>query len=80
MKKDMNILSKQKVGSSVKVLDILSTCLAKKKFADVGIVKGVHLSLEAKAPFGGLIRVKVLDTSISIHSNDAKYIAVELVK
>ena len=48
----------------------------KKKFADVGIMPGTELILEAKAPFGGLLRVKVMETSMAFHSEDAKNILI----
>ena len=48
-----------------------------KKFADVGIVPGSELLIEAHAPFGGLIRVKVMETSMAIHKNEAANIVIE---
>ena len=48
----------------------------KKKFADVGITAGTELVLEAKAPFGGLLRVRVLETSMAFHTEDAKSILI----
>ena len=32
--------------------------------------------MEGKAPFGGLLRIKVMGSSISIHSEDAEHILV----
>ena len=48
-----------------------------KKFADVGLIPGTELAIQSRAPFGGLIRVKVMQTSITIHSLDAKNILLE---
>ncbi len=47
-----------------------------KKFADIGLVPGAELTLEAIAPFGGLIRIRVLETSMAIHCKDARNIMI----
>ncbi|WYJ08425.1 FeoA family protein [Opitutia bacterium KCR 482] len=64
------------VGASAKIVKILPDMRGKKKFADVGIMPGTELILEAKAPFGGLLRVKVMETSMAFHSEDAKNILI----
>ena len=64
------------IGSSAKIVKILPDMRGKKKFADVGITAGTELVLEAKAPFGGLLRVRVLETSMAFHSEDAKNILI----
>jgi DtxR family Mn-dependent transcriptional regulator len=47
-----------------------------KKFADMGIVPGAVLEYEGTAPFGDLIRIRVMDTQLSLRTKDAKYIWV----
>ena len=64
------------VGASAKIVKILPDMRGKKKFAGVGITAGTELVLEAKAPFGGLLRVRVLETSMAFHSEDAKSILI----
>ena len=49
----------------------------RKKFADVGLVAGSELLMEARAPLGGLLRVKVLETSMALHKADAANIVIE---
>ncbi|MBQ9787981.1 MAG: metal-dependent transcriptional regulator [Lentisphaeria bacterium] len=49
------------------------------RFADLGLVKGTLLTMEGRAPFGNLIRVKVMGASLSIRVQDAKHIWVKLV-
>ena len=34
--------------------------------------------MEAHAPFGGLLRIKVMDSSLSIHRDDAANIVVRM--
>ena len=47
-----------------------------KKFADMGIVPGAVLEHEGTAPFGDLIRIRLMDTQLSLRTKDAKYIWV----
>lgn len=70
-------LADMPVGSSGKILKIIPHSRGEKKFADVGLVPGTGLAIQSRAPFGGLIRVKVMQTSITIHSLDAKNILLE---
>ena len=62
------------VGSCATIFKIIPNFRGKKKFADIGLVPGAALAMQAHAPFGGLIRIKVMQTSIAIHSLDAKNI------
>ena len=70
-------LADMPVGSSGKILKIIPHSRGEKRFADIGIVPGTELAIQSRAPFGGLIRVKVMQTSITIHSLDAKNILLE---
>ena len=54
--------------------------VGKKKFADVGLVPGSELLLEAQAPFGGLIRVRVMESSMALHRDDAADILLREVQ
>jgi Fe2+ transport system protein FeoA len=49
------------------------------RFADLGLVRGTLLTMEGRAPFGNLIRVKVMGASLSIRVQDAKHIWVKMV-
>lgn len=70
-------LADMPVGSSGKILKIIPHSRGEKRFADIGLVPGTELAIQSRAPFGGLIRVKVMQTSITIHSLDAKNILLE---
>lgn len=76
-KKQNKSLADLKVGESCKILRIIPQARGEKKFSDVGLVPGTELIMEAKAPFGGLIRVKVMETSMALHKDDAKNILIE---
>ena len=65
------------VGTTATIVKVIPNSRGEKKFADVGLVPGTELLMEAKAPFGGLIRVSVMETSMALHSNEAKNILMK---
>ena len=65
------------VGAKATIVKILPESRGSKKFADVGIVPGTELLIEAHAPFGGLIRVKVMETSMALHKDEAANIVLK---
>ncbi len=70
-------LAELPVGSSATIVRIPSGMRGRKKFADVGIVTGSELRIEAHAPFGGLIRIKVMESSMALHRDDAANIVMK---
>lgn len=70
-------LAELPAGTKATVSGILPKSGGRKKLADVGIVPGSELLVEAHAPFGGLIRVRVMESSIALHKEDAVCIIVE---
>ena len=69
-------LAELPVGQTAIVINMKPSLRGKKKFADVGIVPGTLLQMEAHAPFGGLLRIKVMESSLSIHRDDAANIII----
>lgn len=65
------------VGTKVTIVGISPNSRGRKRFADVGIVPGTELLIEAHAPFGGLIRVKVMEASMALHKDDVAHIMIE---
>ena len=59
------------------IVKVMPKARGRKKFADVGLVPGTELLMEAHAPFGGLIRVKIMETSMALHSSDAANIVLK---
>lgn len=47
-----------------------------KKFADLGLVAGTFLTMEGRAPFGDLLRVRIMGTSLMLRESDAALIYV----
>lgn len=70
-------LNQLPVGSTATIVKIMPKARGRKKFADAGLVPGTELLIEAHAPFGGLIRVKVMETSMALHSDDAADIVMK---
>lgn len=70
-------LAELPIGASATIVKIIPNARGGKKFADVGIVPGAELVMQAHAPFGGLLRVKIMETSMALHSDDAKNIVLE---
>ena len=68
------------IGAKATIVGIADKFRGRKKFADVGIVPGTELLVEAHAPFGGLIRVKVMETSMALHRDDAAGIMLKRVE
>lgn len=73
----LSTLADLPVGTKATIVKIMPKARGSKKFADVGIVPGSELLIEAHAPFGGLIRVKVMETSMAIHKDEAANIVIE---
>ncbi len=69
-------LAELPVGQSAVIVNVKPSLRGKKKFADVGIVPGTQLQMEAHAPFGGLLRIRIMESSLSIHRDDAANIII----
>ena len=70
-------LAELPVGAKGTIAKILPSARGRKKFADVGLVAGAELEVEAHAPFGGLLRVRIMNASMAIHSEDAANIVMK---
>ena len=70
-------LAELPIGAAATVSKVSAQLRRKKKFADVGFVPGAELVMEAHAPFGGLLRVKVMESSLSLHRDDAANILLK---
>jgi Fe2+ transport system protein FeoA len=74
-KKEMT-LAELPVGTTATIVKVMPEMRGRKKFADVGLVAGMELQMEARAPLGGLLRVKVMETSMALHKDDAANIVI----
>ncbi len=73
-----NIISLDRLpaGENAVVVRVTENLRGLKKFADLGLVRGTLLQMEGRAPFGDLLLVKIMGSSLSLRSGDAAYIWV----
>ncbi|NMA42305.1 MAG: metal-dependent transcriptional regulator [Oligosphaeraceae bacterium] len=65
------------LGHEATVVSISENLPGIKKFADLGLVHGSILQMEGKAPFGDLIRIRVMESRLSMREKDAANIWVK---
>lgn len=73
----MNTLKQVKIGEIVKVIKIHGQGAVKRRIMDMGITKGVELSVRKVAPLGDPIEVTVRGYELSLRKADAEMIEVE---
>lgn len=60
------------------VVGISPALRSAQKFADIGMIEGACVLLESYAPFGGLLRIRILDSSMALHFLEARHILVRV--
>ncbi|MCD7713075.1 MAG: ferrous iron transport protein A [Firmicutes bacterium] len=73
----MQTLKEAAVGSTVKVVRLNGEGGVKRRIMDMGITKGVEISVRKVAPLGDPIEVTVRGYELSIRKADAAMIEVE---
>ena len=73
----MQTLRTAKIGSTVKVLKLHGEGAVKRRIMDMGITKGVNVSVRKVAPLGDPIELTVRGYELSIRKEDASAIEVE---
>ena len=71
---DLVPLSELKEGQHGIVMKVSENLRGIKKFADLGLVCGTLVEMEGTSPFGDLIRIKAMGSSLSLRKNDAGHI------
>lgn len=74
---DLIPLNQLPMDKSAVVVRIAENLRGLKKFADLGLVPGTLVQMEGKAPFGNLLRIRLLGSSLSLRSEDAMFIWVK---
>jgi len=77
---DLVSLDQLKEGQRGVVVKVAENLRGLKKFADLGLVNGTLLEMEGTAPFGDLMRIKVMGSSLSLRRCDAAYIWLRLTE
>lgn len=73
----MNTLKQVEIGETVKVVKLHGQGAVKRRIMDMGITKGVEISVRKVAPLGDPIEVTVRGYELSLRKADAEMIEVE---
>ena len=73
----MNTLRNAKIGETVRVLKLHGEGAVKRRIMDMGITKGVDVSIRKVAPLGDPIEVTVRGYELSLRKADAEMIEIE---
>ncbi|MBQ8372262.1 MAG: ferrous iron transport protein A [Clostridia bacterium] len=73
----MNNLKEVKIGSTVRVVKLHGEGATKRRIMDMGITRGVDVTVRKVAPLGDPIQVTVRGYELSIRKADAEMIEVE---
>ncbi len=73
----MNTLKELKIGETAKVKKLHGEGAVKRRIMDMGITKGVEISVRKVAPLGDPIEVTVRGYELSLRKADAEMIEVE---
>lgn len=76
---DTMTLKDAAIKSKVKVLGIKTESKIKRKLLDMGITKFTEITVDGKAPMGDPISITVRGYHLTLRSNEAKDILVEVV-
>ncbi|MCH5253224.1 MAG: ferrous iron transport protein A [Lachnospiraceae bacterium] len=73
----MKTLREAQIGSTVKVVQLRGEGALKRRIMDMGITKGVEVSVRKVAPLGDPIEITVRGYELSLRKADAEMIEVE---
>lgn len=73
----MNTLKQVKIGNTAKVTRLRGEGAIKRRIMDMGITKGVEITVRKVAPLGDPIEITVRGYELSIRKEDAEKIEVE---
>ena len=73
----MKTLKEAKVGDTVKVIKIHGEGAVKRRIMDMGITKGVEMSIRKVAPLGDPIEVTVRGYELSLRKADADMVEIQ---
>lgn len=73
----MNTLRQTKIGDTVKVVKLHGEGAVKRRIMDMGITKGVEITVRKAAPLGDPIEITVRGYELSVRKADAEMIEIE---
>ncbi len=73
----MKTLRQAKIGETVKVVKLYGEGAVKRRIMDMGITKGVEITVRKVAPLGDPVEVNVRGYELSLRKADADMIEVQ---
>lgn len=73
----MTYLDKIDMNKTYKVLNISSKDLIKRRFMDIGLVRGSKIKKVLESPFKGICAYNIMGTNFAIRNKEASKIEVE---
>ena len=73
----MKTLKDAKIGQTVKVVKLHGEGAVRRRIMDMGITKGVVISIRKFAPLGDPVEITVRGYELSIRKDDAQMIEIE---
>lgn len=73
----MNTLKDAKIGKTVKVVKLHGEGALKRRIMDMGITKGVEITVRKVAPLGDPLEITVRGYELSLRKADAEMIETE---
>lgn len=73
----MKTLKQAKVGERLKVVKLHGEGAVKRRLMDMGLTKGVEITVQKLAPLGDPIEITVRGYELSVRKADAEMIEVE---
>ncbi len=73
----MNTLKEAKIGKTVRVVKLHGEGALKRRIMDMGITKGVEITVRKVAPLGDPIEITVRGYELSLRKVDAEMIEIE---
>lgn len=74
---DMQTLRQARVGTTVKVVKLHGEGAIKRRIMDMGITRGVSVTIRKVAPLGDPVEVTVRGYELSLRKSDAEMVEVE---
>lgn len=73
----MRTLRQAKIGETVTVVKVHGEGAIRRRIMDMGITKGVTITIQKVAPFGDPIEITVRSYELSLRKADAEMIEIE---
>ncbi len=73
----MNTLKQAKIGKTVRVVKVHGEGALRRRIMDMGITKGVEITVRKVAPLGDPLELTVRGYELSLRKSDAEMVEIE---